>query len=176
MCPINLSARSWLIVVTAVGLSACAAGFVVAWSWQSNKVDAATSAGEADLQKLRADYAIDLAESQAAAKRLLDAEVETAKEVDRATQETIARITRERDARPRTVRVQCPTANPVPATGARAPGDPGHPDGTATDPAGMAGDGATGYRDLDLSGYNRLTTEAMLVSERLRSLQERCGG
>jgi hypothetical protein len=38
----------------------------------------------------------------------------------------------------------------------------------------MAGDGATGYRDLDASGIRALTTEAMLVSERLRSLQERC--
>jgi hypothetical protein len=151
-----------------------AAGFATAWNWQSNKLDAEIERGKSALAAIRAEYAAAETAAKTAADALRDQDQAKAGEVEREYQATIDRLRRERGGPGPVVRVQCPPAGAVSTAGNRPASDPGSPAGAATDRSGVAGDGATGYRDLDASGIRALTTEAMLVSERLRSLQERC--
>jgi hypothetical protein len=153
-----------------------AVGFATAWNWQSNKLDAEIERGQSALAAIRAEYATALSDSQAAAMRLRDQDRATAEATERDYQQTIDRIRREYGGARPVVRVRCPPAGAVSTAGDRPASDPGQPAGAATDRSGVAGDGATGYRDLDASGIRALTTEAMLVSERLRALQARCSG
>ncbi len=175
MWPTILQSRA--VVISAVLCAVFGAGFWTAWSWQGNKIEAVEERGKAALLAIRAEYASALADSQAAAQRLRDGDRAKAEEQERDYQAIIETIKKRRSDNPGPlVRVQCPPASAVSTARDRPTGDPGQPTGTATDRAGVAGDGATGYRDLDVSGIRALTTEAMLVSERLRALQERCGG
>ena len=174
MWPAILQSRAFAI--SAVLIAVFAAGFVTAWSWQGNRVEAVEERGRSALLAIRAEYASALAESQAAAQRLRDGDRAKAEEQERDYQATIDRLRRERGGPGPVVRVQCPPASAVSTARDRPAGDPGQPAGPAADRAGVAGDGEAGYRDLDVSGIRSLTTEAMLVSERLRALQERCGG
>lgn len=154
-----------------------AVGFWTAWNWQSNKLDAEIERGKSALAAIRAEYASALADSQAAAQRLRDGDRRMADEQERNYQAIIEAIKKRRGDSPGPlVRVQCPPAAAVSTAGDRQTGNPGQPAGVTADRAGVAGDGATGYRDLDVSGIRALTTEAMLVSERLRALQARCSG
>ena len=174
MWPAILQSRAFAI--SAVLIAVFAAGFGTAWSWQGNKIEAVEERGKSALLAIRAEYASALAESQAAAQRLRDGDRAKAEEQERDYQATIDRLRRERGGPGPVVRVQCPPAAAVSTARDRPAGDPGQPAGPAADRAGVAGDGEAGYRDLDVSGIRSLTTEAMLVSERLRALQERCGG
>ena len=175
MWPAILQSRAFAI--SAVLIAVFAAGFVTAWSWQGNRVEAVEERGRSALLAIRAEYASALAESQAAAQRLRDGDRRMADEQERNYQAIIEAIKKRRvDSLGPVVRVQCPPAPAMPTARDRPAGDPGSPAGAAADGNGVAGDGATGYRDLDVSGIRSLTTEAMLVSERLRALQERCGG
>jgi len=174
MWPAILTSRP--AVISAVAVAVFAAGFWMAWSWQSNKIEAEQERSRSASAAIRAEYAAALSDSQAAAQRLRDRDRAAAEEVEREYQQTIDRLRRERGGPGPVVRVQCPPAAAVSAARDRPASDPGRPAGAAADRAGMAGDGATGYRDLDATGIRALTTEAMLVSERLRALQERCSG
>ena len=175
MWPTILQSRAFAI--SAVLCAVFAAGFGTAWSWQGNKIEAVEERGKSALLAIRAEYAAALADSQAAAQRLRDGDRAKADEVEREYQAVIEAIKKRRaDSPGPVVRVQCPPAPAMPTARDRPAGDPGSPAGAAADGNGVAGDGATGYRDLDVSGIRSLTTEAMLVSERLRALQERCGG
>jgi hypothetical protein len=153
-----------------------AAGFATAWSWQSNKLDAELERGKSALLAIRAGYAAAETAAKTAADALRDQDQAKASEVEREYQATIDRLRRERSGPGPVVRVQCPPAGAVSAARDRPASDPGSPAGAAADAGGVAGDGATGYRDLDAAGIRALTTEAMLVSERLRALQARCSG
>lgn len=174
MWPAILTSRP--AVISGVAAAVFAVGFATAWNWQGNKITAERERGAAASAAIRAEYATALAESQAAAQRLRDADQLQAKVVERDYQATIDRLRRERAGPGPVVRVQCPPAGAVSTARDRPASDPGSPAGAAADRSGVAGDGATGYRDLDASGIRALTTEAMLVSERLRALQERCSG
>ena len=175
MWPTILQSRAFAI--SAVLCAVFAAGFGTAWSWQGNKIEAVEERGKSALLAIRAEYASALAESQAAAQRLRDGDRRMADEQEQNYQAIIEAIKKRRIDNPGPlVRVQCPPASAVSTAGDRQTGDPGSPAGAAADGNGVAGDGATGYRDLDVSGIRSLTTEGMLVSARLRALQERCGG
>ena len=175
MWPTILQSRAFAI--SAVLCAVFAAGFGTAWSWQGNRVEAVEERGKSALLAIRAEYASALAESQAAAQRLRDGDRRMADEQEQNYQAIIEAIKKRRvDSLGPVVRVQCPPASAVSTARDRPAGDPGQPAGPAADRAGVAGDGATGYRDLDVSGIRSLTTEGMLVSARLRALQERCGG
>ena len=175
MWPAILQSRAFAI--SAVLIAVFGAGFWTAWNWQSNKITTERERGVAALAAIRAEYASALAESQAAAQRLRDGDRRMADEQERNYQAIIEAIKKRRvDSLGPVVRVQCPPASAVSTARDRPARDPGQPAGATADRAGVAGDGATGYRDLDVSGIRSLTTEGMLVSERLRALQERCGG
>jgi hypothetical protein len=152
-----------------------AAGFATAWSWQSNKLEAELERGKSALLAIRAEYAAAALKAEQDGQALRDQDRTQAEEVARDYQAIIEAIKNRRIDNP-VVRVQCPPAAAVSTARDRPASDPGRSAGTTTDAGGVAGDGATGYRDLDASGIRALTTEAMLVSERLRSLQARCSG
>lgn len=169
--------KSRAFVVSAVLCAVFAAGFATSWSWQSNKLDAEIERGKSALLAIRAEYAAAALKAEQDGQALRDQDRTQAEEVARDYQAIIEAIKKRRvDTPGPVVRVQCPPAPAVPTTGDRAASDPGSPAGAATDSGGVAGDGAPGYRDLDASGIRAMTTEAMLVSERLRALQERCSG
>jgi hypothetical protein len=154
-----------------------AAGFATAWNWQSNKIEAELERGKSALLAIRAEYAAAALKAEQDGQALRDQDRTQAEEVARDYQAIIEAIKKRRvDTPGPVVRVQCPPAAAVSAARDRPASDPGRSAGTTTDAGGVAGDGATGYRDLDASGIRALTTEAMLVSERLRSLQARCSG
>lgn len=161
---------------TVIAAAILSLAFAAGWSVNGWRKDTEIARGKSALLAIRAEYAAALSDSQAAAQRLRDQDGAKAQEAEREYQATIDRIRRERSGPGPVVRVQCPPAPAVPTTGDRAASDPGRPAGAATDRSGVAGDGATGYRDLDAAGIRAMTTEAMLVSERLRALQERCSG
>jgi hypothetical protein len=153
-----------------------AVGFWTAWSWQGNKIEAEIERGKSALLAIRAEYAAAETAAKTAADALRDQDRAKADEVEREYQATIDRLRRERGGPGPVVRVQCPPASAVSTARDRPASGAGSPAGAASDGAGVAGDGETGYRDLDASGIRALTTEAMLVSERLRALQARCSG
>jgi hypothetical protein len=177
MWPAVLSGLPRRAIAIAVAVCcAFAAGFAVAWSWQSNKIDAATSAGEAALAALRADYADAVALRLTQLQAVQEAAMTKADEVDREYQRIIESIKKQRIDNPvRIVRVQCPAADPVPPAAARPARDPGKPAAAAADGSGVAADAGPGHIDLNVSDIDALTDEGRVVSARLTALQGLCG-
>lgn len=159
--------------ILAVGvLIAFGAGTSTGWSLRSADVREATAKGQAALNALRADHATARADLERQARLDLEDEQRKFREADRVHQEELAKLRAAADARPpRLVRVPCPTG----ATASGAGGDPagaaGQRDGAAPDRRGVGPDAGGGYRDVDVSGFERILDRAKAVSSTLRLCQ-----